>query len=549
MIKRVILGLGCLAGLALAAGPFTASATAGAAPAAGKSAAAAAADGGRPKLVLAIVVDQLRTDYLESLRPLFARGGFARLMQEGAYLRNVEFAPSRLDIASSTAMLMTGATPDKTGVPSASTWNAAKMTSLPALTDPEAMGNFTSAAYSPHALRLSTVTDEVMIDGAGLGVAYSIAADPQQAIILASHAGTSALWLDRNTGKWASSSYYKDMPQPASQRNYSRPLSARLDTMQWKPLLPLDSYPGLPAQKRYYNFGYTFPSSAKDAYERFAASPKCNTEVTDLALDYLRTLRPGARGDAMDMLCVGYTLAPFKYVKDADFRLELSDAYVRLDRDLARLIETAEKTVGAGNVLVVLLSTGYYNDAAPDAEKYRIPGGTFSVKRAISLLNAFLTSRHGQGNYVEAWADGAFYLSHKLLEQKGLDTQDVARACKEFLLRMSGVESVNTMSELLSANTASEDALRMSVDPRSSADLLVEITPGWLLCEDNVYPERVTPVRRGRYLAPAFFMGRGISAQSVAEPVEATALAPTLSTLLRLRQPNGAQSRPLLLSK
>lgn len=499
----------------------------------------------RPKLVVGIVVDQLRTDYLEYLAPLMPAGGFEVLNRQGTYMRDVRYAPSRLDAVSSTAMMLTGATPDRTGVPSARSWNPARMKLTPTLADPDFIGNFTSETYSPRSLRLSTLTDEVMIDGAGLGQAWAVAIDPQQAVTMASHAGTGALWLDRNSGKWCTSTYYKEMPSVASDRNYRHSLSSRLDTMQWKPMLPLESYPGLPAQKRYYPFRYTFPTRSKEVYEQFAASPKANTEVTDLALDCLRSLRLGSRGDAIDMLCVGYSLAPFKYVKDGDFRLELMDAYLRLDRDIARLLSAVEKAVGQGNALVFVVSTGYYDDATIDDEKYRIPSGTFSVKRAISLLNAFMTARHGQGNYVDAYADGALYLNRKLLEQKGVELDLAAREAKEFLVKMSGVEAVYTMSDLLSASTADEDGLRLSVDPKGGVDLVLEISPGWLLSDDTVYPVQTRPVRHGRYLAPAWLMGPGVaSGQSVRTPVPATSIAPAVSTALRIRQPNGARTAP-----
>lgn len=500
----------------------------------------------RPKLVVGIVVDQLRTDYLEYLTPLMGQGGFGTLTAKGTYLRDVQYAPARLDAVSSTAMLLTGATPDRTGVASARTWNAAHMKLTPTLADPEFIGNFTSETYSPRTLRLSTVTDEVMIDGAGLGQAWAVAIDPQQAVTLASHVGTGALWLDRNTGKWCSSTYYKDMPSVASDRNYRHSLSSRLDTMQWKPLLPLERYPGLPAQKRYYPFRYTFPTRSKDVYEQFAASPKGNTEVTDLALDCLRSLNLGNRGDAIDMLCVGYSVAPFKYVKDGDYRLELMDAYLRLDREIARLLAAVDKAVGAGNALVFLVSTGYYDDATIDDEKYRIPSGTFSVKRAISLLNAFLTARHGQGNYVDAYADGAMYLNRKLLEQKGVELDLAAREAKEFLVKMSGVEAVYTMSDLLSASTAEEDGLRLCVDPKGGVDLVLEISPGWLLSDDTAYPVQTRPVRHGRYMSPALLMGPGVAAgQRVDTPVPATSIAPTVATSLRIRQPNGCRTAPV----
>lgn len=92
--------------------------------------------------------------------------------------------------------------------------------------------------------------------------------------------------------------------------------------MRWEPAMDIGLYPGIPAQKRYYPFRYTFPTNDKDAYRRWSASPMANREVTDIAIDYLKQLKAGSRGDAIGVLGIAYTAAPFKYVKDGDYRLE-----------------------------------------------------------------------------------------------------------------------------------------------------------------------------------------------------------------------------------
>lgn len=501
---------------------------------------------GRPKLVLAIVVDQLRTDRLEQLRPLLGENGMKKLMTQGAYLKDVRFSPAKLDKASSTAMLFTGATPDKTGIASAYRYSPKSLRREASLTDPSAMGNFTNDTYSPRNLLLSTISDEVMIDGGGLGLVYAVSTDPQQAIIMAGHAGSGALWLDHNSGKWSTTTYYGDMPQIASNRNYRFPLSSRIDTMQWKPLLPLERYPGIPAQKRYYDFRHTFPSSQRDVYTRFAESPKGNREVTDMAVDYLKSLKMGSRGNTIDMLCVGLSAAPYKYVKDGDYRLELADTYLRLDKDITRLLQAAESNVGAGNYIVMLVSTGYYDDATPDDPKFKIPTGEFSVKRAQSLLNTYLSGQYGQGEYVPAYCDGRFYLNQSLIESKKRTVAEVALLAKEFLSKMSGVDRVYTLSDLLSSSSPEEEAWRLSTDPRSGADLIVEIMPGWVLVDDSAYPESRIPIRRTRYNAPALFYGTSVTPGIHAAPVDATSIAPTLTGLIGLRAPNGAASHPAL---
>lgn len=502
----------------------------------------------RPRLVVAIVVDQLRTDYIDYLRPLMGHDGFMRLEQGGVYMRDVEFAPARLDAVSSTAMIFTGAAPAQSGVTAGGVWNESALRVLPVFHDPATVGVNTTLTLSPAHMSLSTVSDELMIDGAGLAMVQSIAADPQVALAMAGHAGTGAVWISGTDGRWATTSYYKELPAPAANANYRRPLSARVDTMQWKPLLPLDRYPGLPAQKRQYEFRHTFPSRSKEVYELLAASPKGNEEVTSLAIEYLKSLQMGRRGDTIDMLCLGYTAAPFRAVKDGDYRIELQDTYLRLDLQLGRLLKTIDSMVGIDNCVIMLTGTGYYDDAVPPDARYRIPTGDFSTKRAMALLNGFFAAKYGQGNYVHTYAGGGFHIDVKGMEKRGVNIGEALAAAKEFMMKMSGVSNVYTLPEILSPDDDATHALALCTDARTAPQLTVQLTPGWNLVQDHIYPVTSTPVRMGAISTPAFLFAPGLVGHGrIDTAVDARALAPTLTSMLHMRAPNGASLRPIIM--
>ncbi len=226
--------------------------------------------------MVGIVVDQLRTDYIEYLQGLFGEKGFRKLMREGVYLKDMDFGVDGLDIASGTAMVFTGNYPSASGVTGSRVYDPAAGQTRPVLNDPASIGNYTSDTYSPASLRLSTISDEVAVDGVGFNAIYSIAPDAQQAIIMAGHAGNSAFWLNENTGQWATTTYYKDVPQVINTRNYGSSVASRIDNMRWKPMLPAASYPGLPAQKRLVDFNHSFPRSDKDVYRMFSSTPLAN---------------------------------------------------------------------------------------------------------------------------------------------------------------------------------------------------------------------------------------------------------------------------------
>ena len=223
--------------------------------------------------------------------------------------------------------------------------------------------------------------------------------------------------------------------------------------MHWKPMLPLQSYPGLPQQKKFYPFRYTFSGRGADAWRKFGASPAGNREVTDVAVEWLQGLRLGNRGEAIDMLNVAYDLSPWKDVKDGDYRLELQDAYLRLDRDLSRLFAALDKNVGLQNTIVYLLPTGTFDNSAPNDPKYRIPGGDLSTKKAVSLLNAYLTANYGNADYVDGVSDGQIYLNKKALAGKRNTEGTIISEARDFLARMSGVANIYTLADILDSST------------------------------------------------------------------------------------------------
>lgn len=497
--------------------------------------------------MVGIVVDQLRTDYIEYLSSYFGERGFRTLMQDGAYLRDVDFHTAGLDAASATATIYTGAYPSHTGLPSAIVYDDAPGSQpRPALAQTNGAG-LTNDSFTPALLRLSTLSDELAVDGAGTAVIYSVAANPQQATVMAGHAGTSAVWINNTSGNWATSSYYGTLPTAANTRNFRAPLSARIDTMTWRASAALQNVPGISPLKKHYPFKHTFPRADRDVYKRFAASAPANAEVTDLAIELLREMPQSRDGQAMNMLNVGYTVAPYRYSSDANVRAELADSYLRLDTQLSRLLEAIDRYAGKGNALIWLTSTGYYDEAMTEDKRYRLPGGEFSVKRARSLLNSYLSARHGNEAFVKAIRDGQVYIDSQAVENRHVNRQELIADIRSFLLKMAGVADAVTIDEILSGTTERDRRLRNRLDPRHAGELTLCLTPGWTMVDDEAYPPQHKQTRASAVMTPAFIMGPGVTAKTISAPVDATALAPTVAGILRIRAPNGAETRPVSL--
>lgn len=496
----------------------------------------------RPRLVVGIVVDGLEAEYLRNLQDYFGQGGFRRLMRDGVVISNADYGTT-LDATAATAMLMTGASPSVNGIGSAYKYDSDAHRLTPVLEDTESIGNFTNETYSPRGLYVSTLADEVRIAGGGVTNVYAISPDPQQAIILGGHAANSALWINDTNGNWATTTFYKDIPALVGGRNRLSPLASRLDTMSWAPMMEISRYPDLPDHLKHYPFRYVFPRSNSSRYDMFKTSPAVNTEVTSLAGEFINTLGLG-KHDGVDMLNVTYRLVPFDFSKNPDNRLELLDAYLRLDRNLEQLFATVDHATG-GNSVIFLAATPPPSTVRRDDEKWNIPYGEFSARKAGSLLNMYLMAVYGTGEWVSGFHNGHFYLNNKLIKERDLDAKAVRAEAASFIARMSGVKDVYTIDQILSGD-AGEKALELKRNTHiaSSGDILVNVIPGWAIIDDYVDNGATRPTLRVERIAsttaPVFIMAPDLEPKRFDVPVDARVIAPTVARLLRIRSPNAA---------
>ena len=504
----------------------------------------------RPKLVVGIVVDQLRTDYLENLQDLFSEGGFRRLFKEGAFIRDIDFKIPQPDVASSTAILQTGSYPRQNGIAGENIYNVTDKTIIPVFNDAAFIGNFTSETFSPASLRVTTISDELVNAGNGSTKIHTLAPGPSQAIILAGHEAKSAFWVNNETGKWSTSTYFTAPPAALQNKNYNSPLISRLDTMKWVPLLKGVDYPDVSRNRIAEGFKYAFPRSDRDVFSMYKESPLMNRDIAEAAVEYIRDLKLGKNQESSDMLGLGFTLAPFQNVTSpSDSRYELEDAYLRLDRNLEAIFNAIDRYVGMENTLVYLASTGYFNDNYSPSADSRLPGGTFSVKRAVSLLNSYLAAKFGNGSYIDTYYDCHVFLNKSVLEEKGLNLNDIAGESRDFLVRMSGVSDAYTVADLMSPSVPQLEGHRLASDPKTSGDIILEFNPGWKVIDDTRFPSVEKKQKYVAFESPAFFLGANIAPQTIEHSVDAVAIAPTVAKILRIRAPNSASDNPIILKK
>ena len=495
-----------------------------------------------PRLVVMLTIDQLRTDYVEDFAPLYGEKGFRRLMREGKVFAHAEMPFAGADRASALAALHTGSTPSVNGIIGENWLDAQTLRPVNCVDDPQFMGNYTNESTSPAKLLASTLADELRIATDNRALVYAIAPFREAAIFGAGHAGNGAFWLNEQTGKWCSTTYYRDFPFWLDEVNGKDAPDKRIKDLTWTPLYPPERYTCLPGETK-EPFKYKPIGKAPNKYRPLTRTPLINDEVNRLAETLLDKSGMG-RDQVTDFLSLTYYAGPFHSLSTGTQAQEMQDAYARMDRSLADLLDMLERKIGLQNVLLCVASTGYVDNTAPDLDLYRIPGGEFHLNRCATLLNMFLMATYGEGQYVEAYYDQQIYLNHKLIEDKQLDLADVQEKAAGFLVQFSGVNEVYSAHRLLLGSwSPKNDLIRNGFHRLRSGDLLIGVLPGWTIIQEDGASQHT--VRAAGIPAPVILLGAGIGAETVRIPVSATRIAPTLAGAMRIRAPNACTEAPL----
>lgn len=511
---------------------------------------ASAAPPQQARLLLGIMVDGLDAEYLDLLRDKFGDGGFRMLQERGVKITADYSTP--LDATAATAMVFSGAAPSTSGIGADTHFDSRLYRALSTYADGGVLGNFSNNGFSPAALRVTNITDEARIAAGGTNVAYSVASTPGVAISMGGHTANSVLWIDAKSGAWASSTAYSDIPNAIVQRNRTQPLAMRMDTMCWTPSLKPDEYPALPDHMKHYPFRYVFPRSNPWRLDLFLSSPLFNREVTDLAADLMMRQKLGQHEGVTDVLNLAFTVQPVSIGSSADNRVETMDAYVKLDADLQRLFNDIDRRVGLDNAVIMLASTPPRPQRRREDDKWNLPYGEFSPRKATSLLNLYLVALHGNGAYVSHYYNGHIYLNHKLIEERKLDLVSVRAEAARLLAGMTGIDRVHTIDDIVLGRAGEKaEALRRNTVIANSGDLLLEVAPGFEIIDDY---ENETPLSRTGMVqtsatttAPVFIFSAEVSPQTLGTPVDARAIAPTVARILRIRSPNAASVPAVIL--
>jgi predicted AlkP superfamily pyrophosphatase or phosphodiesterase len=515
----------------------------------------------RPQLVVGIVVDQMRYDFLYRYWDKYGNDGFKRLLREGFNFKNGHYNYAPTYTGPGHASVYTGTTPAVHGIIGNNWYQRSTNHNIYCVEDKtvQAVGAAATAGQmSPANLRSTTITDELRLATNMQAKVIGVGLKDRGSILPAGHTANGAYWYDGVSGNWVTSTYYlQELPQWVQQFN-GRKLPEQYLSQPWATLLPIEQYTestadDVPWESPFANegrpvFPHNLPAIRGNTFGLLPNTPFGNSLTTEFALEAIRAEQLGKR-NVTDFLALSYSSPDIIGHQFGPNSVEVQDTYLRLDREIAALLRFLDGHVGKNNALVFLTADHGAARVPAYLQSLRIPAGTTEGKAMADSLEVFLGKRFGAGKWVEQYINQQVYLNHALIARGKVDLEEVQEAAAAYLLRQPAVSRTITAKALMRTNW--DGSLMGLVEkgfyPRRSGDVIVLLDPEWFEGYGN-RPHRGTT--HGSLFTydthvPILWYGWRVNPGESVHRVSITDIASTISAWLNIPQPNGNTGHPL----
>ncbi len=502
-----------------------------------------------PDLIVGIVVDKMRYDYLTRMWDRFGDGGFRRLVSEGSSFSNARYDYLINQSAPGYATIFTGANPSAHGIISDKWYDRLRDEMVSAVYSDNAVavgGSFVNGKRAPSGLLAGTFGDGLRMANDFRSRIFSVSLNDAASIISGGFSANTAWWFDNASGTWMSSSYYIDsLPDWVEEFN-TRMLPDTYLKRKWEPVAERYSYFRVGKEPKPDAFQYDLKRMRRrgDDYELLRSIPYGNTFTKDFALNLILNEQLGKRNSA-DMLIIGFSATAEIDRKYGTFSMEVQDTYLRLDRDIAHLLDFLDEHFGRSRILVFLTSDRAVSYPASYNNYARIPGGTFSPGMAMSLLRSYLNVTYGQGDWVSTYNAGMVYLNHNFVEDNNIQLDEIQKRAARFLNQFSGV--AGTLAEdVLRSNYFSSGVqaqIQAGFHPKRSGDIMIYLQQGWF--ERSLSGDQLSLISYDRHV-PLIFYGWNIDSNSFRSEVGVVDIAPTISLLLDIPIAPFTSGKPIM---
>ena len=497
---------------------------------------AASAPPKKPKLILMVVVDQFRYDYLLRFQSDYT-GGLKRMWTEGAVFDDAHYIHVPTVTAVGHSTVLTGATPMVSGIISNEWYDRDSQALVSSVIDhsTKLVGANGADGSSPHRLLVSTLGDEIKNVHADSKV-IGISIKDRSAILPAGHMADAAWWFDNRTGHWVTSTFYMQaLPKWVEAVNDAKPAS-RATGQVWRALdakatdAPLCSMVKDAANVRYC--------------VSLEASPWGNEMIAELAEKAL-TAESLGKHSSTDILSVSFSSNDYVGHDVGPDAPEVRDISRRTDILLGKLIAAAERQAGVGNVLTVLTADHGVAPAPETALKNKMPGGRMDAKTLAATMEKALTNRFGPGKWVLGSADTSPYFDRDLMAKYKISEAQAENVAAAAVRAMPHVYRVYTATQL-SSGQVSQDAISTAVNNgfyrARNGNLIILLEPGYIT--GNSVATHGSPFNYDSHV-PVIFLGPGIKAGHYYQKIMVNDIAPTLAAIAGVAQPTGSVGRVL----
>ncbi len=561
----------------------------------------------RPRLVVGIVVDQMRYDYLYRYWAKFGSGGFRRLLGEGFSFENTHYNYVPTYTGPGHACIYTGATPSANGIVG-NNWFERETGRATYVTEDKTVqsvgGTGAAGQQSPRHLLTTTITDELRLATNFQSKVIGVCIKDRGSILPAGHAATAAYWYDGGNGSFISSTFYqKTLPDWVVKFN-QRGLATRYLAQPWNTLRPLAEYTesspdnvnweaafkgepnpvfphdlpalsGVPAAiagkdnrpgpatqtaattqtaadgktaAATPQAGASAANAATPNLGLLPSTPFGNTITTEMALAAIQAEQLGQRGST-DFLALSYSSTDYVGHQFGPNSIEVEDTYLRLDQELARLFETLDKTVGKGQVLVFLTADHGAAHSPEFLQTHRLPAGAVGAGVMRDSLQNRLVRRHGAGNWVLDYENQQVYLNRQLAADKKINFADLAQEVVQVMVQLPGVSRALTAEDVQKSHWESGTLMYLENGyyPKRCGDVVVVLEPGWY--ESYTYPGSKGTTHGASWSydthVPLLFWGWHVKHGESVAPARVVDIAATVARFLHIQEPSGSTGVPL----
>ncbi len=507
----------------------------------------------KPKLIVGIVVDQMRYDFLYRYSEKYTSGGFKRLMNEGFNCRNNHYDYAPTVTAAGHAAIFTGSIPAIDGIIGNEWFNKKTGKAVYCVDDStvKTIGSDSKAGLmSPKNLLVSTITDQLKIANNFQSKTIGIALKDRGSILPAGHTANAAYWFDSKNGSWITSTFYmNELPQWVQDFNALK-MPQKYMAEGWKTLLPIEQYTESTPDNQPYEAKLsgektpTFPhelaaQSGVNLLEVIRTTPFGNTLTKDFALAAIQNENLG-KSPKTDFLTVSFSSPDYVGHSFGPNSIEIEDTYLRLDKDIAEILTSLDNSLGKGNYLVFLSADHGVADVPGFAQSQKLPAGVLDASVSSKEVKTALKIAFGEGEFIRAEDNSQLYLNDTLLKAKKLTYAEVYAVVRETLLKREDVADVVDLHNL--ANSTLPDYqlkyIKNGFNPRRSGDIMIVLNPSWFTGRK----QGTTHGTLYRYdtHVPLLFYGWKVKAGETTLRTNISDISPTIADLLSILEPNGS---------